>query len=76
MRGLAIRERFQHYSNSMSEVLPGAICNIDELLNVSRSATRAYLLRTQVGAGDGSRTHLTSLEGWCSTDELHPRMND
>ncbi len=26
------------------------------------------------GAGDGSRTHLTSLEGWNSTDELHPRI--
>ena len=26
------------------------------------------------GAGDGSRTHLTSLEGWNSTDELHPHI--
>ena len=25
------------------------------------------------GAGDGNRTHATSLEGWCSTIELHPR---
>ena len=25
------------------------------------------------GAGDGSRTHTTSLEGWDSTAELHPR---
>jgi len=25
------------------------------------------------GAGDGSRTHVTSLEGWSSTVELHPR---
>ena len=22
-------------------------------------------------AGDGNRTHLSSLEGWCSTNELH-----
>ncbi len=29
------------------------------------------------GAGDGNRTHATSLEGWSSTIELHPHnMND
>ena len=27
------------------------------------------------GAGDGNRTHTTSLEGWDSTIELHPRCN-
>ncbi len=26
------------------------------------------------GAGDGNRTHATSLEGWCSTIELHPHF--
>ena len=25
------------------------------------------------GAGDGNRTHVTSLEGWSSAIELHPR---
>ena len=25
-------------------------------------------------AGDGNRTHVSSLEGWCSTIELHPRV--
>ena len=24
-------------------------------------------------AGDGNRTHISSLEGWCSTTELHPQ---
>ena len=28
------------------------------------------------GAGDGSRTHTTSLEGWDSTAELHPRQRN
>ncbi len=28
---------------------------------------------TDFGAGDGNRTHATSLEGWCSTIELHPQ---
>ena len=27
-------------------------------------------------AGDGNRTHVSSLEGWCSTIELHPQIND
>ena len=27
------------------------------------------------GAGDGNRTHATSLEGWRSTIELHPHIN-
>ena len=26
------------------------------------------------GAGDGNRTHATSLEGWNSTIELHPHV--
>ena len=30
-----------------------------------------YLLATKK-AGDGNRTHVSSLEGWCSTIELHP----
>ena len=31
--------------------------------------------RKKNGAGDGNRTHVTSLEGWNSTIELHPRHN-
>ncbi len=27
-------------------------------------------------AGDGNRTHVSSLEGWCSTIELHPHGAD
>ena len=26
-------------------------------------------------AGDGNRTHVSSLEGWCSTIELHPHIS-
>jgi hypothetical protein len=29
---------------------------------------------TKNGAGDGNRTHTTSLEGWDSTIELHPHL--
>ena len=28
--------------------------------------------RQKKRAGDGNRTHVSSLEGWCSTIELHP----
>jgi hypothetical protein len=31
-------------------------------------------LQAQNGAGDGNRTHTTSLEGWNSTIELHPHI--
>ena len=30
--------------------------------------------RAQKRAGDGNRTHVTSLEGWSSTIELHPQI--
>ena len=30
----------------------------------------------QFTAGDGNRTHVSSLEGWCSTIELHPRAQN
>ena len=29
--------------------------------------------KEKTGAGDGNRTHTTSLEGWDSTIELHPQ---
>ena len=32
-----------------------------------------YILRKK--AGDGNRTHVSSLEGWCSTIELHPHVS-
>ena len=31
-----------------------------------------HISKTLIGAGDGNRTHATSLEGWGSTIELHP----
>ena len=34
----------------------------------------AELLAHFFGAGDGNRTRVTSLEGWCSTIELHPHI--
>ena len=34
----------------------------------------AELLAHLNGAGDGNRTRVSSLEGWCSTIELHPQV--
>ena len=34
----------------------------------------AELLAHIFGAGDGNRTRVSSLEGWCSTIELHPQI--
>ena len=35
----------------------------------------AELLAHFYGAGDGNRTRVSSLEGWCSTIELHPQSS-
>ena len=48
-----------------------APCSIP--INKKRSCTLSVQLRF-FGAGDGNRTHVTSLEGWNSTIELHPQM--
>ena len=37
------------------------------------SASSATPAKCLIGAGDGNRTHVTSLEGWGSTIELHPQ---
>ena len=36
---------------------------------------RLIMLFRKSKAGDGNRTHVSSLEGWCSTIELHPHIN-
>ena len=41
-----------------------------DLGKVARYQLRHYRTR----AGDGNRTHVSSLEGWCSTIELHPQV--
>ena len=33
-----------------------------------------HIDRHYLGAGDGNRTHMISLEGWSSTTELHPQI--
>jgi hypothetical protein len=39
------------------------------------TATNLHVdLQARVGAGDGNRTRMTSLEGWDSAIELHPRV--
>ncbi len=44
--------------------------NIKNAVRPDASGRTAFV--SQSGAGDGNRTHMTSLEGWSSTTELHP----
>ncbi len=60
------------YTHHINNGVPAGIRTQDLLLR------RQLLYPTELqahknGAGDGNRTHLTSLEGWHSTNELHPR---
>ena len=54
-----------------------AICMIALILRGVINVTSTMLLIIKggidVGAGDGNRTHVASLEGWSSTIELHPQ---
>ena len=44
-------------------------------LEGSCSIQLSYKRILKFGAGDGNRTHTTSLEGWDSTIELHPHIS-
>ena len=50
---------------------PGGIRTLD--LRLRRPLLYPAELQTHQ-AGDGNRTHVSSLEGWCSTIELHPHI--
>ena len=62
------------------------LCSADENGTPEGTRTPDLLLRRQLlypaellahldGAGDGNRTRVSSLEGWCSTIELHPQSS-
>ena len=58
---------------------PGGIRTLD--LRLRRPLLYPAELQTHIlnplrikKAGDGNRTHVSSLEGWCSTIELHPHI--
>ena len=53
-----------------SRAIDGARTRGLDLGTVARYQLRHYRIR----AGDGNRTHVSSLEGWCSTIELHPHI--
>ena len=44
-----------------------------QLLYPAELLAHIYAAAADDGAGDGNRTHVTSLEGWNSTIELHPQ---
>ena len=53
---------------------PGGIRTPDLRLRRPLLYPTELLIHAAFGAGDGNRTHATSLEGWCSTIELHPQI--
>ena len=56
---------------SIENGVPWGIRTLDLLLR--RQLLYPAELKARIGADDGNRTHVTSLEGWCSTIELHPQ---
>ena len=44
----------------------------DTLENALQQPAQKFRHQGMKKAGDGNRTHVSSLEGWCSTIELHP----
>ena len=61
------KEKDSEFSESL-RAIDGARTRGLDLGKVARYQLRHYRIR----AGDGNRTHVSSLEGWCSTIELHP----
>ena len=68
-----------HWIHSTSfesdDILPN-LSTFKEYYSMQRSPFRRWQSaakdHSEDGAGDGNRTHVASLEGWCSTIELHP----
>ena len=46
---------------------------LEPLTHCLEGSCSIHLSYKRIGAGDGNRTHTTSLEGWDSTIELHPQ---
>ena len=71
-----LRRASPHCSRDFSDLFPKL--NVPEGIRTPDPRLRRPLLypaelQTQK-AGDGNRTHVSSLEGWCSTIELHPHI--
>ena len=49
--------------------------DFDVLDGFLRTGENNALSEKIVGAGDGDRTRMASLEGWSSTIELHPHLS-
>ena len=64
---------YTHHINFKLNGTPGGTRTPDLLLR-RQLLYPAELLAHFYGAGDGNRTRVSSLEGWCSTIELHPQI--
>ena len=74
------KPRIYWTSSSFMRAIDGARTRGLDLGKVARYQLRHYRIYVKDAesaseAGDGNRTHVSSLEGWCSTIELHPQTS-
>ncbi len=60
--------------NASAQAWPQALFRAESSFLLQKSREPIGSLLFVYGAGDGNRTHATSLEGWSSTIELHPHL--
>ena len=53
---------------------PSFLCGMRQDIHKKEYKKRNRINSFFKRAGDGNRTHVSSLEGWCSTIELHPHI--
>ena len=66
--GLLLRRQLLYPAELLAHALFAALRGV----GVNRNSIRKSVFHD--GAGDGNRTHTTSLEGWDSAIELHPHF--
>ena len=74
------KPRIYWTSSLKTRAIDGARTRGLDLGKVARYQLRHYRIYVKDAefaseAGDGNRTHVSSLEGWCSTIELHPQTS-
>ena len=61
--------------HAVTEALKNPNRNVLKVFLTEDSKKKLNKNNQKFGAGEGNRTLTTSLEGWCSTIELHPHLS-
>ena len=67
-------QSYRHAQSALSRYLLMPVCPANVLTSTCASTASVSPLAGAYSARDGSRTHLSSLGSWRSTDELHMRV--